>query len=235
MAEQQVIAITGTSRGIGLGMAKYFVGHGHIVVGCSRGMSSFAVDNYLHTELDVGDEHQVRRWIRATARTYGRLDVMVCNAGLVPAPGLMVATTAETLDATFRTNVRGLYTVYRESAKAMMLRRHGRIVAVSSMAVGLHDEGTSIYSASKSAVVEMTKVLAKELASFGITCNVVAPSVYLAAAIENLGESVVARAIERLTIKRPCTIDEICKVVEFFAAPESSCITGQVMHLGLVV
>jgi 3-oxoacyl-[acyl-carrier protein] reductase len=235
MTEQPVLAITGTSRGIGLGMAKYFVGHGYRVAGCSRGQGSLLEDNYLHSTIDVTNEKQVRSWIRTIKNAYGQLDVLVCNAAIVPPPALMMATSCDTLDAVIRTNVIGAYLVCRESAKAMMLKRSGRIITVSSMATGLHDEGTSIYAASKSAVVEMTKVLAKELAPSGITCNVIAPSVFMTSAVENLGEAVVAAVLGRLTIKRPLTIEELCKAVEFFVAPESGCITGQVLHMGLVV
>jgi 3-oxoacyl-[acyl-carrier protein] reductase len=102
------------------------------------------------------------------------------------------------------------------------------------MAVGLHEEGTSAYSASKSAVVEMTKILAKELAPLGVTCNVVAPSMIMTDAVESLGETVIARALEKLTIKRTLTIEEIANVVLFLINPESRCVTGQVIHLGLV-
>jgi 3-oxoacyl-[acyl-carrier protein] reductase len=80
----------------------------------------------------------------------------------------------------------------------------------------------------------MTKVLAKELAPVGITCNVIAPSVFMRSAVANLGGEVVAQALERLTIKHELTIEEICHVIEFFAAPESACITGQVLSMGLV-
>jgi 3-oxoacyl-[acyl-carrier protein] reductase len=103
------------------------------------------------------------------------------------------------------------------------------------MAVGLHEEGTAAYAASKSAIVEMTKILAKELAPLGITANVVAPSMFPSAAFEALGEAVQDHARARLTIPRTVTIEEIAGVVAFFAAPESAPITGQVIHMGLVV
>ena len=234
MTELPVIAITGTSRGIGLGMAGYFVEQGYRVAGCSRGPTVLSAANFLHSQVDVTAEQQVRSWVRAIKTHYGRMDVLVCNAAVIPPASLLAVTPVDVLDATFRTNVTGAYLACREAAKAMMLQRSGRIITISSMAVGLHEEGTSIYAASKSAVVEMTKVLAKELAPLGITCNVIAPSVFRDSAVENLGEAVVKRALERLTIKRELTIREICKAVEFFAAPESSCITGQVLYMGLV-
>jgi 3-oxoacyl-[acyl-carrier protein] reductase len=81
----------------------------------------------------------------------------------------------------------------------------------------------------------MTKILAKELAPLGITSNVIAPSMVKTEALEALGQGVIARALQKLTIKRTLTIEEICNVISFFAAPDSACITGQVIHMGLVV
>jgi 3-oxoacyl-[acyl-carrier protein] reductase len=147
----------------------------------------------------------------------------------------MAMTPGKVLEPLLRTNVSGTYYVCREVAKVMILQRSGRIITLSSMAVGLHEEGTSAYSASKSAVVEMTKILAKELAPLGITSNVIAPSMVKTEALEALGQGVIARALQKLTIKRTLTIEEICNVISFFAAPDSACITGQVIHMGLVV
>lgn len=234
MNDSPVMIITGSSRGIGRGMAEHFVRKGYRVAGCSRGSSSIDLEGYRHTQVDVGDEKQVQRWIRSIRREYGRIDVLVCNAGQASAVLLLTMTSGEILESMLRTNVAGAYYVCREVAKAMVLQRSGRIITTSSMAVGLHEKGTSAYSATKSAIVEMTKILAKELASSGITCNVLAPSMIATEAVAALGEDVAASALEKLTIKRTVTIEEICNVVSFFSAPESSCITGQVIHMGLV-
>jgi len=233
-SEYPVMVVTGTSKGIGREIAEYFVSHGYRLAGCSRSPATIEIENYHHTQLDVGDEVQVRNWIRSIKRTFGQIDVLVCNAGLAPASMLLTATPGESLESLLRTNIGGTFFACREVAKVMMLQRFGRIITLSSMAVGLHEEGTSIYSASKSAVVEMTKILAKEIAAFGITCNVIAPSMFETEAVEALGEKVKTRAIDKLTIKRTLTIEEICNVISFFAAPGSSCITGQVLHMGLV-
>ena len=232
--ELPVMAVTGTSKGIGQGIAEHFAVHGYRVAGCSRGPAAFESENYLHFSADIGDEKQARSWIRSVKRAYGRLDVLVCNAGLAPAALLMLETSAELLDSVFRTNVIGTYNVCREAAKVMLLQRSGRIITVSSMAVGLHEEGTSAYSASKSAVVEMTKIMAKELVPFGITCNVIAPSIYMTGAVNALGETVIARALDKLTIKRTLTIEEICNVVSFFAQPRTYTIKKRLPHHNIV-
>lgn len=226
--------ITGTGRGIGRGMAEHFSRAGYRVAGCSRGPAGWSAEGYTHAEVDVRSEAQVVGWVRSVRKQYGRIDVAVCNAGLAPAAHLLTMTTGAILEPLLQTNVSGTFYVCREVAKAMMMRRSGCIVTMSSMAVGLHQEGTSAYSASKSAIVEMTKILAKELAPAGITCNVVAPSMIMTDAVEALGSEVIAGALEKLTIKRQVTIGELCNVISFFAAPQSRCITGQVIHMGLV-
>lgn len=234
MTEQPVLAITGTSRGIGLGIAEYFVGQGYHVAGCSRSEGALSANNYLHTQVDLTDETQVRHWIRAIKSHYGRLDILVCNAALHPAPMLLALTPADVVEGALRTNVLGTYLVCREAAKAMLLQQSGRIITVSSVETSIHEEGTSVHSACKSAIVEMTKVLAKELAPRGITCNVIALSLVKTQTVKNLGEIAMARTLDRLTIKREVTIEEICNVVEFFAASKSGCITGQVLYTNLV-
>jgi 3-oxoacyl-[acyl-carrier protein] reductase len=234
MHDQPVMLITGTSRGIGRGIAAHFLSRGFRVAGCARGDSTITDDGYVHARVDVADEEQVRGWIAEVRRALKRIDVVVCNAGVAPAAFLLTMTPGSVVADVLRVNVGGTYYVCREAARVMMLRRRGRIITMSSMAVGLHEEGTSAYAASKSAIVEMTKVLAKELAPAGITCNVLAPSMLVTDAVEALGPDVIARALDRLTIKRPVTLEEICNVVSFFVAPESACITGQVIHMGLV-
>jgi 3-oxoacyl-[acyl-carrier protein] reductase len=233
-AGRPVMLITGASRGMGRGIAEHFLARGYVVCGCARGPGTITTPGYEHETLDVGDAEKVRAWVRGVFRTHGRLDAAICNAGLAPAALLMTMTGPDVLDPVLRVNVAGTYNVCREAGRIMMSRGSGRIVTVSSMAVGLHEEGTSAYAASKSAVVEMTKILAKELAPSGVTCNVLAPSMYQTEAVAALGESVQARALDKLTIKRPVSLDEICNVVSFFLAPDSGCITGQVVHMGLV-
>jgi len=229
------MVVTGSSRGIGRGLAEHFLARGYRVAGCARGPSTITDPAYHHSLLDVGDESAVRKWVRALRSKYGRIDALVCNAGTAKASSLVTMTSGVLLEDIVRSNVFGTFFVCREVAKAMMVAQGGRIVTVSSMAVGLHEEGTAAYAASKSAIVEITKILAKELAPLGITANVVAPSMFQSDAFAALGGDVHERARSKLTIPRTVTIDEIANVVEFFIASKSSPITGQVIHMGLVV
>ena len=229
-----VMVITGTSRGIGLEVAKHFLKKGYVIEGCSRHEPALQEADYNHTKIDVANEDMVCSWVRDIKKKHKRIDVVINNAGFAPAAVPVLMTKGKLLEEVLKTNVMGSYFVSREAAVVMVPKRFGRIINVSSMAVGLHEEGTAAYSASKSAIVEFTRIMAKELAPLGITCNVIAPSMYKTEAVEALGEEVIARAIGKLTIKRTVTIDEICHILEFLVSPLSGIVTGQVIHMGLI-
>lgn len=232
VTDAPVALITGTSQGIGHGLAGRFIEGGYLVVGCSRGRGPDLGERYEHHSLDVGDEEAVRDLLGNIGLRYRRLDVVVNNAGMISA-ALAVATTPGSAAELMRVNALGAFFVCREAAKLMIPRRSGRIINISSMAVPLQMAGTSLYSSSKAAVIQMSKVLAVELGAFNITCNVVAPS-YLATELSStIRRDALRQALSRLAIKRPCTLADIANAVWFFAQPESGYVTGQVLYLGL--
>jgi len=226
--------ITGTSRGIGYGIVPHFLSKGYCIQGCSRGETTIQKDGYIHTQVDISNESQVISWIRRIKRQHGRIDVLINNAGYAPAaiPALMTSETV--LRQVFNTNTIGAYIASREAALIMAKHKFGRIINVSSMAVGLHEEGTAAYASSKNAIVEVTRIMAKELAPLGITCNVIAPSMIKTEPVKALGEEIIDRALGKLTIKRTVTIEEICHVLDFFIKPLGGIITGQVVYMGLI-
>ena len=232
--ERLVMLITGTSMGIGLEVAKNFLVKGYYVEGASRSRSAIDDPNYTHTQLDVSNEPQVCSWIRGIKRKYKRIDVVFNNAGVAPAAIPVLMTSGKVLDDVLLINIKGSYIVSREAARVMAQRKFGRIINVSSMAVGLHEEGTSAYAASKNAIVEFTRIMAKELAPLNITCNVIAPSMITTKAVEDLGSEVIARALSKLTIKRTVTVKEICHILEFLIDPLGGIITGQIIQMGLI-
>lgn len=233
-AKKPVMVITGSSRGMGRAMAEYFLAKGYKVFGCSRGDSTIDLKDYEHTKVDVGDESQVRAWVRKIKDQNGKIDVLICNAGSVQSALPMAMTSKDILENFMRSHVAGTYYVCREVSKVMIQNKYGRIITVSSLGVPLHLEGTSAYSATKSAVIEMTKILAKELAPLGITCNAFSPALFMSSAAKEFGDEWAKKLLDKQTIKRTVTIEEICHVVSFFASKESSCVTGQVINMGLV-
>ena len=233
MSGVSVALVTGSSRGIGKGIAEHFLRQGYKVAGCSRGPSSTQNNDYVHSLVDVGDDRQVREWVKSVENSFGKIDVVVNNAGLYQASHVLLTPT-DTVESTLRTNFLGPFTVCRESARTMMKQKIGRIINISSIAVTLSSEGTSAYTASKCALIGFSKVLAKELSSFGITCNVVDLSIAETDISTGLSEEIIEHVMKNLTIKRYATIEDICNAVSFFASPSSGYITGQVLRLGFV-
>lgn len=231
---EKVAVISGTSKGIGQKAAGHFLQKGYTVYGCSRGDTTINHAYYDHTQLDLKCEPDIYTWIRKIKKEAGRIDILFCNAGYAPANFLATMTSGKLLEEVMMTNVHGTVVMCREAAKLMMKQKEGRIITVSSMAAGLHLEGTSAYALSKAAIVEFTKILAKEMAQFNVTCNVIAPSMYMTDGVEALQGPVIERALNSLTLKRTLHIEEILHVIDFYCDKNASAITGQVIHLGLV-
>lgn len=231
MSEAEVVLITGTSRGIGRDLIRHFLNKGCQVVGCSRSADTEELANYTHYQVDVTDEAAVGAMMRAIARAHGRLDVLVNNAGIA-SMNLALTTPGRTAERLMATNFLGTFHVAKEGAKLMMRRRHGRIINLSTVAVPLRLEGESIYAASKSAILTFTQVLAKELARYGITCNVVGPGPIRTDLIAGVPEAKLKELLDQLPIKEFCTTADVINAVDFFARPESRAITGQVLYLG---
>ena len=234
MTEQKIVVITGSSRGIGFGIAKYFISNGYIVAGCGRSPSNFVNKNYFYSKVDVTDENQIRSWIKSIQKKYNRIDVLICNAGLVKSALLMSVTSTEILSSFMETHIKGTFITCREVSKVMIRQKYGRIITISSLATPLLLEGTSAYSASKAAVEDMTKVFAKELAPMGITCNVIRPGLIETDTTKTFSSEWKKMLIEKHTIKTVSKIDELCYIIDFFIGSKSNCITGQVINMGLV-
>lgn len=231
MSEREVVLITGTRKGIGRFLVEHFVQKGAFVVGCSRQPAEWQLENYEHHLVDVADEARVKTMISAIGKKYGRLDIAINNAG-VAAMNHVLLTPAASVDRILATNFRGTFFICREAAKLMQRRRYGRIVNLSTVAVPLLLEGEAIYAASKSAVVTFTQILARELAGFGVTCNVVGPAPIETDLIRNVPKDKIDLIIEQLAIKRLGRFEDVVNVIDFFVKPESDYITGQVIYLG---
>ena len=231
MSKAEVVLITGTRTGIGRYLAEHFARRGARVEGCSRTAPGWSLENYTHHTVDVADEAQVKEMLAAIQKRHGRLDILINNAGIA-AMNHFLLTPAATVDRIMATNFRGPFLLCREAARLMQRRRYGRIVNLSTVAVALRLEGEAIYAASKSAIVTMTQILARELADFGITCNVMAPTPIETDLIRNVPKEKIDRIVQQLAIKRLGRFEDVANVIDFFVRPESDYITGQVIYLG---
>ena len=230
MANQKVMVVTGSRKGIGRYLVEYYCDLGFQVIGCSRENSDFVNDKYRHFCLDVADEAEVKKMFHEIARTIGRVDVLVNNAGIASMNHVLL-TPMTTVRQIFETNVFGTFLFCREAAKLM--RRHGgRIVNFATVATPLNLEGEAVYAASKAAIESLTRILARELASFNITVNAVGPTPVKTDLIRSVPQQKMDALLARQAVRRFGEFRDISNVIDFMIKPESDFVTGQILFLG---
>lgn len=227
----RVIIVTGTSRGIGLDLARHFLAAGDRVFGCSRGPSSLEDEGYTHFELDVSDEKAVVGLVRTAVRKHGRVDALVNNAGIASMNHALL-TPAATARRIMDTNFMGTFLFCREAGKAMVRQKGGRIVNFTTVAAPLRLEGEAMYAASKAAVESYTQILARELGPNGVTVNAVGPTPVPTDLVKGVPEAKMQALLARQAIRRFGTTADVINVVDFFLSPASDFVTGQVVYLG---
>jgi 3-oxoacyl-[acyl-carrier protein] reductase len=188
-------------------------------------------DGYWHHCLHVADEVADRRLLAEVRERLGGLHALINNAG-VAAMNHALLTPMETVRRVLETNVAGTFLVCREAAKLMRSAPHARIVNVTTVAVPLRLEGEAIYAASKAAVETLTRVLAREVAPLGITCNAVGPTPIETDLIRGVPRAKIDRLVASQAIPRLGQPADVANVIDFFLRPESDFITGQVIYLG---
>lgn len=231
MNKPRVMLITGTSRGIGLGLAKHYLARGDRVFGCSRAPATIRHLRYAHFELDVSSEPAVTAMVRAAVRAQGRIDALLNNAGIASMNHALLSP-GRTAQSIFATNFHGTFLFCREVAKAMVRRGRGRIVNFATVATPLRLEGESLYAASKAAVESFTQILARELGPTGVTVNAVGPTPVQTDLIKSVPAAKMEALLARQAIRRFGEIKDIINVVDFFLLPQSGFVTGQVIYLG---
>ena len=223
--------ITGTRKGIGKSLVEYYTQQGYYVVGCSRGEVDYKLENHSHLIADVSNENEVRGIFSFIRNKFGKLDVLVNNAGIASMNHIML-TPLSTVTNIFNTNMIGTFLFCREAAKLMAKNKFGRIVNFTTVATPLKLEGEAIYAASKAAVHSFTEVSARELAPLNITVNSIGPTPVDTDLIKSVPIDKMQRLINRQAIPRKGTVEDIINVIDFFISNRSDFITGQNIFLG---
>lgn len=230
----RIIIITGTRKGIGRYLAEQYLQEGDIVYGCSRRICDIEHPNYHHTRLDVSDEAEVVSFVRNVYKNHRRIDALINNAGCASMNHFLL-TPYDTAKKVFNTNFFGTFLMCREVAKYMVKNKSGRIVNYSTVAVALNLHGELVYSASKAAIEQLTRVLADEIGESGITVNAVGPTPIDTDLIKNVPENKLQDLLSHQCIKRFGQFEDVKNVIDFFLKPESNFITAQTIYLGGVV
>jgi len=227
----QTVLITGASRGIGAGLVEHFRQRGAWVAGCARSLAPAEDAGGWQAQVDVTDEAAVRAWIEGVWQRRARIDVLVNNAGAASMNHALL-TPLSSLRGAFELNCLAAFAASREVAKKMRKAGYGRIVNLTTVAVPLRLAGELAYAASKAALESATRVLATELAPYGITCNLVGPSPVATDLLRGVPRDKLDRLLARLPQQRLATVAEVAYAVELFARREASALTGQTLSLG---
>ena len=240
MSEQitRVAVVTGGSRGIGRAICTALAEKGCcVVVNCQHGVQAAEETAALCREkgaqalvvqADVSTPEGCEALFSQVQKAFGRVDILVNNAG-VTRDNLIMRLTEEDYDKVLNTNLKGAFLCCKAASRLMMRQRYGRIVNLSSV-VGLRgNAGQTAYAASKAGVIGLTKSLAKELASRGVTANAVAPGYIAPDMTAALPEAARADMVQQIPAARPGQPEEVARAVAFLADEQSSYITGQVL------
>ena len=233
----RVAFVTGASRGIGRATALALGRAGFDVIAASTSIetnSDFAAEMqaagspFLTVNLDVTSPESIKQAFARALKEKMRIDVLVNNAGITR-DGLAVRMKAGDWDAVLRTNLDGAFLCIQQVLPGMMRNRWGRIINISSVVGQAGSAGQVNYSASKAGLIGMSKSLAQEMGSRGITVNVVAPGYIATDMTKDLAEERKQKILSQIPLERIGTAEDVAAAVKFLASDEASYITGHVL------
>ncbi|MGI9611478.1 MAG: SDR family NAD(P)-dependent oxidoreductase [Acidimicrobiales bacterium] len=229
----QVAIVTGSTRGIGRGIAERFVAEGAQVVvnGTSRDpVLAIAAELDAHPEpCDLGDPAQAAAMVANTAERFGRLDIVVNNAGLA-LDNYITGATDERWQRVLDVNLTGAFVVLREATRTMKAQRNGSVVNVVSWAGTNGNIGQVAYSASKAGLIGVTKTAAKELAPFGVRVNALSPQVPTDMTGQ-LSDEQLEDARLAIPMQRFGAMSEVVEGALWLASSRSSFTTGTILPI----
>lgn len=220
------VLVTGGNRGIGLAIARELAAEGDAVSVTYR--TGSPPEGLFGVECDVTSSKQVELAFREIEERNGPVEVVVSNAGITRDKLLPLMKEDDFLSV-LDTNLVGAFRVSKQALRGMMRRGGGRIVFVSSVVAFTGQAGQSNYGASKAGLVGLARSLARELAQWNITVNVVAPGLVDTDMTAALSDKVLAESTAKIPLGRSAAPEEIAKVVRFLAGPDAGYVTGAVV------
>ena len=240
MLKNKIALITGAGRGIGRAIAIALAKEGAEVVINYNGSEAKA-DEVKHEivekggcaqcmQCNVADYEGCEAFIKAVIEQFGRIDILVNNAGITK-DGLLMRMSEEDFSDVIDVNLKGTFHCIRFASRQMMKQRSGKIINISSVSGVMGNAGQANYCASKAGIIGLTKSVARELGSRGITSNAVAPGFIRTEMTDVLPEDVKKAMGEQIPLKHFGETKDIAEAVAFLASDEAAYITGQVLHV----
>ena len=240
LLEGKTALVTGASRGIGRAVAVALAAAGAKVAVNYAGNDAAAEETKAAIEAvggtailvkaDIADCEAVEKMVADTVEAFSQIDILVNNAGITR-DGLLMRMKNEDFDAVINTNLKGVYYTTKAVTKLMMKKRYGRIINMASVVGLTGNAGQANYAAAKAGVIGFSKTVAKELASRGITCNMVAPGLIATDMTKDLPEKAKEAMMTSIPLGRAGQPEDVAQAVLFLASDNASYITGQVINV----
>ncbi len=232
----RVALVTGASRGIGRAIAERFARQGATVVAAARGDNARATVDAITAaggkaeaaSVDVTDTPALEQLPGKVVSAHGHLDILVSNAGITR-DQLLMRMKREDWDTVLATNLTAAFVLAQAAMRPMLRQRGGRIIAISSVVGQMGNAGQANYAASKAGLIGFSKALAREVASRGITVNVIAPGMVDTDMTRAIAEKAHADWTAQIPLGRLGTVDDIAAAACFLASDEAAYITGHVL------
>ena len=234
--ENKVVMVTGGAAGIGKVTAENFAREGAKVAICDVNTEAGeATAKELGPEasfmlVDVADSVSVSGWVETVIDRYGQIDVLVNNAGITR-DGLIMRMKEEDWDAVISVNLKSAFICIKAISKIMVRQKSGRIINLASVVGVMGNPGQANYVASKAGMIGLTKTVAKELGSRGITVNAVAPGFIETDMTAVLSEKARETMLSIIPLQRAGTPQDVAETIMFLASDSAAYITGQVIHV----
>ncbi len=240
MLENKIALVTGAAKGIGRAIALALAAEGATVVINYNGSAERAektveeiralgADGCAY-QCNVADTQAALAMIKEVTAKYGSLDILVNNAGITR-DNLIMKMSEEDFDAVINANLKGCFNTIKAVSRQMLKQRSGRIINITSVSGILGNAGQANYAASKAGVIGLTKTMARELASRGITVNAVAPGFVDTDMTQMLSDSVKEAATAQIPLGRFGKPEDIANMVAYLASEKAAYITGQIISV----
>lgn len=232
----KIVLVTGARKGIGRAIAELFIKKGAVVIGTATNM--YGVQNinaYLNSkgksvQLDITQQCSIDTCLKLIYQEFGRIDILINNAGIIQ-DNLLLHMKDEEWQSVINVNLTAVFRMSKAVIKPMIRKNYGRIINIGSIIGSIGNIGQVNYAASKAGLIGLTKALARESASWGITINIVAPGFIYTDMTKKLTDKHKNNILSKIPMNRFGDLDDIAHAVIFLASDHAKYITGQTIHV----